>query len=102
MQHNNFSEPKELLQQRKDIFMNEKVAVIGIFIQNINAAAQVNHLLHEYADYIIGRIGVPYRAKKLNIISVIICASPDIISALSGKLGRIDGISAKAMQAKID
>ncbi len=82
--------------------MEEKVAVIGIFIQDMAAVAKVNELLHEYADYIIGRIGIPYREKKLNIISVIICASPDQISTLSGKLGRIEGISAKAMQAKID
>lgn len=81
--------------------MEEKVAIIGIFIQDINAAAQVNELLHEYADCIIGRIGVPYREKSLNVISVIINASSDQISTLSGKLGRINGISAKAMQAKI-
>ena len=82
--------------------MEEKVAIIGILIQDISAAAAVNELLHEYADCIIGRIGIPYREKSLNIISVIVCAPPDRISALSGKLGRIKGISAKAMQAKID
>ncbi len=81
--------------------MEKKVAIIGIFIQDISAAAQVNELLHEYADCIIGRIGVPYREKSLNVISVIINASSDQISTLSGKLGRIKGISAKAMQAKI-
>lgn len=81
--------------------MEEKVAIIGIFIQDINAAAQVNELLHEYADCIIGRIGVPYREKSLNIISVIVNATSDQISTLSGRLGRINGISAKAMQAKI-
>ena len=81
--------------------MEEKVAIIGIFIQDANAAAQVNELLHEYADCIIGRIGVPYREKSLNIISVIVDATSDQISTLSGKLGRIKGISAKAMQAKI-
>ena len=82
--------------------MEEKVAIIGIFIQDISAAAAVNELLHEYADCIIGRIGIPYREKSLNIISVIVYASSDRISTLSGKLGRIEGISAKAMQAKID
>ncbi len=82
--------------------MEDKVAIIGIFIQDINAAVKVNELLHEYADHIIGRIGVPYREKSLNIISVIVCAPPDKISALSGKLGRIKGIHAKAMQAKAD
>lgn len=81
--------------------MEEKVAIIGIFIQDINAAAKVNALLHEYAHCIIGRIGVPYREKSLNIISVIVNASADDISTLSGKLGRIKGISAKAMQAKL-
>lgn len=81
--------------------MEEKVAIIGIFIQDINAAAQVNELLHEYADCIIGRIGIPYREKSLNIISVIVNATSDQISTLSGKLGRIKGISAKAMQTKI-
>lgn len=82
--------------------MEEKVAIIGIFIQDMDAVSKVNNLLHEYADCIIGRIGIPYREKSLNIISIIICASPDRISALSGKLGRIKGISAKAMQAKLD
>lgn len=81
--------------------MEEKVAIIGIFIQDMSAVSRVNELLHEYADCIIGRIGIPFREKSLNIISVIICAEPDKISALSGKLGRIDGISAKAMQAKL-
>lgn len=81
--------------------MEEKVAIIGIFIQDVTAAAQVNELLHEYADCIIGRIGVPYREKSLNIISVIVDATSDQISTLSGKLGRIKGISVKAMQAKI-
>ena len=81
--------------------MEEKVAIIGIFIQDVTATAQVNELLHEYADCIIGRIGVPYRDKSLNIISVIVDATSDQISTLSGKLGRIKGISAKAMQATI-
>ena len=81
--------------------MEEKVAIIGIFIQDISAATKVNELLHEYADCIIGRIGIPYREKSLNIISVIVNASADDISTLSGKLGRIKGISAKAMQAKL-
>ncbi|MDD6492120.1 MAG: iron-only hydrogenase system regulator [Firmicutes bacterium] len=80
--------------------MEEKVAIIGIFIQDVNAAAQVNELLHEYADCIVGRIGIPYREKSLNIISVIVDATSDQISTLSGKLGRIKGITAKAMQAK--
>lgn len=81
--------------------MEEKVAIIGIFIRDMSAVTKVNELLHEYADYIIVRTGIPYREKALHIISVIICAEPDKVSALSGKLGRIRGISAKAMQAKL-
>lgn len=81
--------------------MEEKVAIIGIFIQDMSAVERVNELLHEYADCIIGRIGIPYREKSLNIISVIVNASSDRISTLSGRLGRIEGIRAKAMQAKL-
>lgn len=80
--------------------MEEKVAIIGIFVSDQNAVTQVNELLHEYAPYIIGRMGLPYKEKSIRIMSIIISASPDVISALSGKLGRIQGISAKAMQSK--
>lgn len=81
--------------------MEEKVAIIGIFITDPEAATQVNNLLHEYGDCIIGRMGVPYREKSMNIISIIVEASPGRISALSGRLGRIDGITSKAMQANV-
>lgn len=80
--------------------MEEKIAIIGIFIKEISAAAKVNDLLHEHASYIVGRMGIPFKEKSVNIMSVIVCAPPDVISALSGKLGKIEGISAKAMQAK--
>lgn len=80
--------------------MEEKVAIIGIFVSDQNAVGQVNELLHEYAPYIIGRMGLPYKEKSIHIMSIILSASPDVISALSGKLGRIQGISAKAMQSK--
>lgn len=80
--------------------MEEKVAIIGIFVSDKSAVTQVNELLHEYAPYIIGRMGLPYQEKSINIMSIIMSASPDVISALSGKLGRIQGINAKAMQSK--
>lgn len=80
--------------------MEEKIAIIGIFIKETSAAAKVNDLLHEHASYIVGRMGIPFKEKAVNIMSVIVCAPPDVISALSGKLGKIEGISAKAMQAK--
>lgn len=81
--------------------MEEKVAIIGIFITDPEAAAKVNSLLHEYADCIIGRMGIPYRERSMNIISIIVSASQDRISALSGRLGRIEGITSKAMQAQV-
>lgn len=80
--------------------METKLSIIGIFIQSPEAVSEVNDLLHQYADKIVGRMGLPYRDRGVNVISVIIDASADDISALAGKLGRIDGISAKTMQSK--
>lgn len=64
--------------------MEEKVAIIGIFITDNAAASKVNDLLHEFSDCIIGRMGIPYREKSMNIISIIVSADPGRISALSG------------------
>ena len=72
----------------------EKAAIIGIFIKDFDAVPKVNGILHDYAEDIIGRIGIPCRDRDLHVIS-------DRISALSGKLGRIEGITAKAMQANL-
>lgn len=79
----------------------EKAAIIGIFIKDFNAVPMVNGILHDYAEDIIGRIGIPYRQKGLHVISIILSTTPDRISALSGRLGRIDGVTAKAMQANL-
>ncbi len=99
-----FSEAKDMfLKSRKDInIMEEKVAIIGIFIKDKSQVSTVNDLLHEYGEYIVGRLGVPYKEKHISIISVIICASANTISTLSGKLGNIKGISVKSMQTVID
>lgn len=72
-----------------------RVAVIGIVIEDSEVVAQLNGLLHEYGDYIIGRMGIPYREKKLHIVSIAIDAPQDVISALTGKIGRLPGISVK-------
>ncbi len=77
-----------------------RVAVIGIIVEDKSRAEEVNSLLHQYSQYIIGRMGLPYRERNLSIISVIIDASSDIISALSGKLGRIPGVSSQALYTK--
>lgn len=80
--------------------METRVAVVGIIISNPDSVEQVNALLHQYSSYIIGRMGVPYRQKNISIISVAIDAPADIISALSGKLGMLSGVSAKAIYSK--
>lgn len=81
--------------------METRVAVIGIIVEKAQAVAALNAVLHEYSAYIIGRMGIPYRERGINIISIAVDAPHDIISALSGKIGRIDGVSAKAAYSKI-
>ena len=76
--------------------MENRVAVISIIVEDENAVAPLNELLHEYAGYIIGRMGLPYRARGINIICVAIDAPNNQINALTGALGRIEGINAKA------
>lgn len=81
--------------------METRVAVIGIIIEKTENAEKVNSVLHDYGEIIIGRMGIPYRQKGINIISIAVDAPQDDISALSGKLGRIDGVSVKAAYAKV-
>lgn len=75
--------------------MEERVAVIGIIVENPDAVGHLNAILHEYGDYIIGRMGIPYKKRAINVISIAVDAPQPIISALSGKIGRISGVSAK-------
>ena len=76
--------------------METRVAVISIIIENPDSVQAMNELLHQYSSYVIGRMGIPYRHRGISIISVAVEAPQDVISALSGKLGRMDGVSAKA------
>ena len=76
--------------------METRVAVISIIVENAESVARLNELLHEYGEYIIGRMGIPYRAKGINIISVAIDAPQDKINSLTGLIGKLDGVSAKA------
>jgi putative iron-only hydrogenase system regulator len=80
--------------------MDTRVAVISIIVTKDGPIDLLNDLLHEYSDYILGRMGVPYREKNLNIISIAIDAPMDRINSLSGALGRLDGIAAKVTYAK--
>ncbi len=77
-----------------------RIAVIGIIIENSESVESLNKILHEYADYVIGRMGIPYREKNIHIISIAMDAPQDIINALAGKLGKIEGIAAKAVYSK--
>ncbi|MCM1064803.1 MAG: iron-only hydrogenase system regulator [Eubacterium sp.] len=76
---------------------NTRVALVGIIVEDRDAAARINGLLHEYSEYIIGRMGIPYREKQVNIISVVLDAPQSVVSALSGKLGMIPGVSSKCV-----
>ena len=76
--------------------MEHRIAVIGIIIESYDSVEKLNGILHEYADYIVGRMGIPYRERHVNIISVAMDAPQDVISAMAGKIGMLEGISAKA------
>lgn len=81
--------------------MESRVAVIGIIVENPDSVQSLNEILHEYGSYIVGRMGIPYREKGIHIISIAIDAPQDVISALSGKIGRLDGVSAKTAYSNV-
>ena len=81
--------------------METRVALIGIIVENMDSTPELNNLSHEYGSYIIGRMGLPYRERNVHIISVAIDAPQDVISALSGKIGRLDGITAKTVYSNV-
>lgn len=81
--------------------MDTRVAMIGIIVEDKSSIEQLNHLLHQYGSYIIGRMGIPYEKKNISIISIAVDAPEDMISALSGKIGRLTGISTKTAYAKL-
>lgn len=81
--------------------MDTRIALIGIIVEKEASVEQLNRLLHEYGEYIVGRMGIPYHKKNVNIISVAVDAPQDIINALSGKIGRLNGISAKTVYSNV-
>ncbi|NLO10294.1 MAG: iron-only hydrogenase system regulator [Clostridiales bacterium] len=80
--------------------MDKRIAQIGIIVEETDSVERLNHLLHEYGEHIIGRMGIPYREKNINIISIVIHADQDIISTLAGKLGMLEGVSVKTIYSK--
>lgn len=75
--------------------MENRVAVIGIIVENLNSVNALNEILHSYTNYIIGRMGIPYRSKNINVISIAVDAPEDIINAIAGKISNLEGITAK-------
>jgi len=81
--------------------METRVAVMSIIIENMDTVEQVNALLHDYGEHIIGRMGIPYRKRRISIISVAMDAPQDTIAALSGKIGRMPGVSVKTSYSSV-
>lgn len=80
--------------------MDNRIGVIGIVIEDLSEINKVNDILHQYGNIIIGRMGVPYREKGVNVISLIVNGTTDEIGALSGKLGKIQGLNVKSALSK--
>lgn len=82
--------------------METRLAVIGIIVEDLAVTDYINNLLHDYASYVVGRMGVPYRQRGVSVISVIVDAPNAVISALTGKLGQLGSVSAKALYAPVE
>jgi len=81
--------------------MENRVAIIGVIVEQPEAVDHLNAILHDYSGAIIGRMGLPYRAKNVNIISLAVDAPQKVTSALSGKLGRLKGVTVKTAYANV-
>ena len=81
--------------------MESRVALIGIIVEKSESAEKINDILHDYAPWILGRMGLPYREKGISIISIAVDAPQDVISTLSGKIGRLEGVSAKTAYSNV-
>ena len=80
--------------------MDNKIAVVAIIVHDLDAVERINSLLHDYGSYVIGRQGIPYREKGVNVISVVMDAPIEVINGLSGKLGMVKGVNSKVLTAK--
>ena len=81
--------------------METRVAVMSIIVENPEAVEQLNKFLHEYGEYVIGRMGIPYRKRKVNVIAVALDAPQNTISSLAGKVGSLPGVSVKTAYSSI-
>ncbi len=80
--------------------MENKIAVVAIIVSDIQAVEKINALLHSFGEYIIGRMGIPYKKKNINVISVVMDAPQEILNSLTGKLGMLNGVSSKVLTTK--
>ena len=78
-----------------------RIAVVSIIVENTEETAELNDIIHEYAQYVVGRMGIPYRQKGINIISLVLDAPQNAISTLSGRIGRLEGVTSKVAYAKV-
>ena len=81
--------------------MENRIAVIGIIVENAESAERINAILHNHANYIVGRMGIPYRERGINIICIAVDAPQDVISTMSGQIGNLPGVSAKTAYSNI-
>ena len=80
---------------------NKRLGVIAIVIEDLEQAEQVNALIHEYTDLMVGRMGIPYKERHISVISLMVDGTTDRINALTGKLGRIEKVQVKSMLTKV-
>jgi len=80
--------------------METRIAALSIIVENPDSVEKLNNILHEYSRYIIGRMGIPYQKRNISIISIVMDAPPDVVSALSGKLGMLPDVTAKTAYSK--
>ncbi len=81
--------------------METRIANIGIIVENLEVSDKINRILHEAGPYIVGRMGIPYREKQVSVISVVVDAPQSVTAAISGKLGMLEGVTAKTVYAKV-
>ena len=81
--------------------MNNRIAHIGIIVENLEITEEINRILHAASPYIVGRMGIPYKEKKVSVISVVIDAPESVTAAISGKLGMLEGVTVKTVYAKL-
>ncbi len=80
--------------------MENKIAVVAIIVSDSSAVERINGLLHAFGEHIIGRMGLPYKKRNINVISVVMDAPQEVINSLTGKLGMLEGVSSKVLTTK--